>query len=155
MTEHQAQSPHPVIHFPRRLGALLYDTLVLAALWMAATAPLLALTGGEAITGGAVWLFRLYLLLIAGAFFGWFWTHGGQTLGMRAWRAKLETRDGLAVNWRRAGLRFLAALLSIACGGLGYLWALADRDRLTWHDRLSATRVVVISVKDMDRAAQA
>jgi uncharacterized RDD family membrane protein YckC len=133
----------------------MYDTLVLAALWMAATAPLLVLTGGEAISGVLVWLFRLYLLVIAATFFGWFWTHGGQTLGMRAWRAKLETRDGLPVNWRRAGLRFLAVLLSIACGGLGYLWALADRDRLTWHDRLSATRVVVISAEEMQGAARA
>ncbi|MCJ7556799.1 MAG: RDD family protein [Gammaproteobacteria bacterium] len=155
MTQYQAQPPHPVIRFPRRLGALLYDTLVLAALWMAATVPLMAITGGEAITGGVVWLFRLYLLVIAGAFFGWFWTHGGQTLGMRAWRAKLETGDGQAVNWRQAGLRFLAVLLSIACGGLGYLWALADSDRLTWHDRLSATRVVVTSVEDMERPARA
>ncbi len=89
MTDHQAQAAHPVIRFPRRLAALVYDSLVLAALWMAATLPVLALTGGEAVTGG-VWLYRFYLLVIAGVFFGWFWTHGGQTLGMRAWRAKLE-----------------------------------------------------------------
>ena len=154
MTDHQAQAAHPVIRFPRRLAALVYDSLVLAALWMAATLPVLALTGGEAVTGG-VWLYRFYLLVIAGVFFGWFWTHGGQTLGMRAWRAKLETRDGLAVNWRQAGLRFLAVLLSVACGGLGYLWALADKDRLTWHDRISATRLVVISMEEMRRAARA
>ena len=153
MTDYQAQAAHPVIRFPRRLAALLYDSLVLTALWMAATALLLAFTGGEAVTGGA-WLYRLYLLVIAGVFFCWFWTHGGQTLGMRAWRAKLETRDGGPVSWRQAGLRFVGVLLSIGCGGLGYLWALADKDRLTWHDRISATRVVLISVEDMQRAAR-
>lgn len=150
MTDCEAQATHPVIHFPRRLAALVYDGLVLTALWMAATALVLGFTGGEAVTGGA-WLYRLYLLVIAGVFFCWFWTHGGQTLGMRAWRAKLEGRDGRSVSWRQAGLRFLAVLLSIACGGLGYLWALVDKDRLTWHDRISATRVVLISVADMRR----
>ena len=136
MPDHPTQALHPVVHFPRRLGALLYDSLVLAALWMLATAPLLALNGGQAIQQGAPW-FRLYLMIIAAGFFGWFWTHGGQTLGMRAWRAKLETHDGQAVNWSKAGIRFLAVLLSIATGGLGYLWALVDRERLTWHDRIS------------------
>lgn len=154
MPDKLAQPLHPVVHFPRRLGALLYDSLVLAALWMLTTAPLLALTGGEAIQQGALW-FRLYLLVIAAGFFGWFWTHGGQTLGMRAWRAKLETRDGQPVTWSGAMIRFLAVLLSIAPAGLGYLWALVDRDRLTWHDRISGTRVVLISVADMEKAARA
>lgn len=153
MSDNPAQAPHPVIHFPRRLGALLYDALILAALWMLATAPLLALTGGEAIGQGAPW-FRLYLMVIAAVFFCWFWTHGGQTLGMRAWRAKLETTDGQSVDWPRAGIRFAAVLLSLAPAGLGYLWALVDKDRLTWHDRISGTRVVLISVADMERAAR-
>jgi uncharacterized RDD family membrane protein YckC len=151
-----AQPLHPVVKFPRRLGALLYDSLVLAALWMLATALLLALiilTGGESIEQGAPW-FQLYLMIIAGGFFCGFWTHGGQTLGMRAWRAKLETDDGQAVNWSKAGIRFLAALLSIAPCGMGYLWALVDRDRLTWHDRISGTRVVLITVADMEKAAR-
>jgi uncharacterized RDD family membrane protein YckC len=48
----------------------------------------------------------------------------------------------------------MAALLSISCGGLGYLWALVDKERLTWHDRISGTRVVLISREEMERAAQ-
>jgi uncharacterized RDD family membrane protein YckC len=135
------------------MGALLYDAMVLAALWMASTAPLLVFTSGEAISTGS-WSYRIYLLGIAGLFFSWFWTHGGQTLGMRAWRAKLETHDGKNVSWRQAGLRFMAALLSISCAGLGVLWALADPDRLTWHDRISGTRVVLISVEEMKGATR-
>lgn len=153
MSDNLDQPLRPVVHFPRRLGALLYDSLVLAALWMLATAPLLALTGGEAIQQGALW-FRLYLVIIGAGFFCWFWTHGGQTLGMRAWRAKLESHDGQAVTWSQAGIRFLAVLVSIAPCGLGYLWALVDKNRLTWHDRISGTRVVLISVADMERAAR-
>ena len=41
-----------------------------------------------------------------------------------------------------ASLRFVAALLSWAAVGLGFLWQLWDRDRLTWHDRISGTRIV-------------
>lgn len=144
---------HTVIHFPRRMGALLYDTLVLAALWMFATAPLLLLTGGEAVTQGA-WGYRLYLLVVAVGFHGWFWTHGGQTLGMRAWRVRLETRESGPVTWRQATIRCAAALLSVAALGLGYLWALVDRERLTWHDRLSGTRTVLISIEEMTAASR-
>ena len=36
----------------------------------------------------------LLMLAVAWAFYGWFWLHGGQTLGMRAWRLKLVTDDG-------------------------------------------------------------
>ncbi|OGI41569.1 MAG: hypothetical protein A2150_00620 [Candidatus Muproteobacteria bacterium RBG_16_64_11] len=38
-------------------------------------------------------------------FYGWFWTRGGQTLGMRAWRLRLTRADGGPVTWRRAALR--------------------------------------------------
>ena len=34
-----------------------------------------------------------------------------------------------------ANVRFFAALLSWAPAGLGFLWQLWDKDKLTWHDR--------------------
>jgi uncharacterized RDD family membrane protein YckC len=39
-------------------------------------------------------------------------------------------------------LRFLAAIVSWLPFGLGFWWQLWDRDGLTWHDRLSSTRLV-------------
>ena len=39
-------------------------------------------------------------------------------------------------------VRFLAAIVSAACLGFGYLWILVDRDGRAWHDRWSGTRVV-------------
>jgi uncharacterized RDD family membrane protein YckC len=128
----------------RRLAAIFYDSLLLGALWMGATFPLLILTHGEAVPAGDP-AYTLYLLLIGWVFFGWFWTRGGQTLGMRAWRIQVQTLDGLPIGWRAATFRYLAALLSWLCLGLGFLWQWVDHDRLTWHDRLSRTRLVVLA----------
>ena len=71
-----------------------------------------------------------YLLAISFGFYGWFWTHGGQTLGMRAWRLKALTADGQAVSWRHAIIRVAAAHVSLFALGLGYLWLLIDREKL-------------------------
>jgi uncharacterized RDD family membrane protein YckC len=51
--------------------------------------------------------------------------------------------NGARLRWRDAAARLLAAVLSWLPAGMGYLWLLVDRDRLTWHDRLSRTRVVM------------
>ena len=88
-------------------------------------------------------LYTAYLGMVAFLYFAWFWTHGGQTLGMRAWRIRLAGRGGEPVTWSLALLRFLGAAVSLACAGAGYLWVLVDRERMTWHDRLSATVLTV------------
>jgi uncharacterized RDD family membrane protein YckC len=129
----------------RRLAAMLYDSLLLLGVLMAATALAMIPLGegpeGRIESGNLI--FRLYLLLVTTGFFVWFWTHGGQTLGMRAWRLKLLRSDGLPLTTGDALLRCLTALLSWAAGGLGFLWILVDRDNLAWHDRLSKTRMVI------------
>ena len=106
-----------------------------------ATALVLPFTGGEAVRPHQ-WLYTVYLLAVAFLYYGWSWTHGGQTLGMKAWRLKLNAVDGGPVNWRRAALRMLSACLSLGSLGLGYLWILIDRESRAWHDRLSGTRIV-------------
>ena len=35
-------------------------------------------------------------------------------------------------------------LVSIAALGLGLLWLVVDPQKLTWHDRIAGTRVVVL-----------
>jgi uncharacterized RDD family membrane protein YckC len=131
---------------PRRLAAAFYDAFLLFALWFAAAAAMLPLTGGEAVGPGNP-LFTSYLFLVAFLFFGWFWTHGGQTLGMRAWRLRVQRRDGGPLTWSHALLRFLVAIPSWLLLGAGFLWALVDRDGQTWHDRYSETVVVRVSSK--------
>lgn len=126
----------------RRLGVLLYDTLLLLALLMVATFALLPFTGGEAVRNQL--FMQLWVLAVAFAFFGWFWTHGGQTLGMKAWRVRVERRDGAPLRWRDALNRFVFAIPSLGLGGFGLWWMLFDRERLALHDRLSGTKLVVV-----------
>lgn len=132
----------------RRLAAILYDTLLLIALWLAVNALLFALTGGKlAAPERPDWLLSVQRLALLGVpvwFFVWFWMHGGQTLGMRAWRLRLEEVNGGPVRLNQAAMRCLAALISFAALGLGYLWVLADPEKRSWHDRFSGTRLVLV-----------
>lgn len=140
-----ALSQHPTPAAPltpaslaRRLGALIYDTLLIAGLCIAYTSIVVLARGMRGIAPETVWLPASFVAIAVG-FYGWFWTHGGQTLGMRTWRIRLVRRDGGAVGWGRALSRCAAACLSFLPAGLGYWWCLIDRERLCWHDRLSGT----------------
>lgn len=125
----------------RRLSALFYDTLLLLAVLFVGTAVLLPFRGGQALAAGEP-VYGTYLLLLSFLFFGWSWTHGGQTLGMRAWHMRLQSREGGPVSWKAAALRFFAALLSLSCLGFGFWWALWDEEKRCWHDRLAGTRLI-------------
>jgi len=133
----------PSAGLPRRLAAMAYDSLPLLALLFLATFLALLANGGEAVPPGSLSL-QLALLVVAAGFFVVSWHFGGQTPGMRAWRLRVECRDGTRVGWLGGCARFMAALVSLACFGLGFAWALVDRHGLTWHDRLAGTRVVLL-----------
>ena len=121
----------------RRLGALFYDSLLVLALLFIAMAILTPFVD-KAVIKAYQPLFFSYLLLVSFLFFGWFWTRGGQTLGMRAWKIRVETGNGDNISWKQSVIRFLVALLTL---GIGMLWALFDREKLTLYDRLGQTRV--------------
>ena len=74
-------------------------------------------------------------------FYSYFWRLRGQTLGMQAWRIQLIDCEAEEISLGQALLRCAAAVLSLAPVGLGYLWCLFDKERLTWHDRLTGTRL--------------
>jgi uncharacterized RDD family membrane protein YckC len=127
----------------RRLAAASYDALVVLALWFIATAIAMPLSRG-AITPDhplAELIYRLYILAVGLLFFGGFWVRNGQTLGMLAWRVKVAQAGGARITWTQALIRYLAAYLSWAALGLGFWWSLWDKDRKTWHDRLSKTEL--------------
>lgn len=125
--------------FLRRLAAQIYDFLLLIAILFFSTALLLPFTSGEAVSDQQTLIYRIYLAVISFFFYGWFWTHGGQTLGMRAWKIKVLTFDQKNINWTQAVVRFLTAMVSLGFFGLGFLWILFDKDRYSWHDHLSKT----------------
>ena len=126
----------------RRVGAMLYDALLVVALLFLATLPFVAVRGGEPVETDENRLYQAVLVLVVYAFFVGFWTRSGRTLGMQSWRLQLETTNGGRPGFGAATVRFFAALLSWAPLGLGFIWQLWDKDRLCWHDRLSKTRIV-------------
>jgi uncharacterized RDD family membrane protein YckC len=142
----QETSPLPHCGLLRRLAAILYDSMLLAAILFLASLLALPLLGDHPSQAG-LFFFRLYLLLILFAFFAWFWTHGGQTLGMRAWRIRLQNRNPGPITLWQVLLRFIIATFSWLLLGLGFLWSLIDREKLTWHDRYSMTELVVVPKK--------
>jgi uncharacterized RDD family membrane protein YckC len=135
--------------FGRRLAALLYDALLLAALLMIFTGGALFFTHGAAVvpeTAGAwVYVYRTGLVLLIVGYYLLNWLRSGQTLGMRAWRLRVVTDSGNTLTWSAAALRALFGALAWATAALGVLWLYVDRDRLALHDRLSKTRVVHLS----------
>ncbi len=139
--------PHVTAGLLRRLGAMVYDALLVIAVLMVVTALFLPFTGGEAITpaqsGAIEYFYRLVMLLVVVGFFALFWTRQGQTLGMAAWRLRIERQDGQRLTWGDAFKRLGAACLSWLPAGAGFLWILIDAEHLAWHDRMSGTRLVV------------
>jgi uncharacterized RDD family membrane protein YckC len=138
----------------RRLGAAFYDALLLAAVWIVAVALELAVLYALGIPRNGFAL-RAYLFIVGLLFFGWFWTHGGQTLGMRAWRLRLRRVDGAPVGWLTAAVRYALAWPSWLLVGAGLAWCLIDRNRRSWHDIGSGTEVVVISATDRAASSRA
>ena len=136
----------PNAGFFKRLFAALYDWLLVLALMMVLSVPLVA-PDNEAITPGNP-LYQAALVGVVALFFVGFWVTKGQTLGMRAWRLMLTDTEGNPVSWQQATLRFAVAWISLLAVGLGFLWALIDRDGLSWHDRWSRTRIRQLPKKD-------
>jgi len=129
----------------RVLAAIFYDVWLIAAIWLLGTTVdtfLREALIGSVHEGGHLPL-QLWFLLSPLLFYGWFWTHGGQTLGMRAWRIRIVNGEGGAISWSQSAKRYFAAFLSWGVAGLGYLWILFDRDNCSWHDRLSGTYLVL------------
>jgi uncharacterized RDD family membrane protein YckC len=148
----------------RRLTAMVYETFLLLAVAMLATALWLVVTGNRHDPvyrhGLKAWLF-----LVIGGYFVYSWTNSGHTLAQKTWRLCVVTEAGDRVPPRVAVLRYLAAwgfflpaLLACAAFGLhdkaqmaGALlvgiaaWSMTawlDPERRFLHDRLAGTRVV-------------
>ena len=142
-----APAARPAPGLPRRLAAMFYDTLLLIPVLMLCVAMALGIrqcsggADGEALPG---WIVQGLAALCCVGFFVGFWLKGGQTLGMQAWRIKLTPMPGNELSVARAVTRCAAALLSLACLGLGYLWCLVDHRRHSWHDYLSGTQLVLL-----------
>ena len=162
----------PLARIARRMGAAVYEALLLVAIVFVASFLLLPLvTPGHA---GAVDQLAipslparvaLFFLLFTGVawYCVWSWTSGRRTLPMKTWRLALVQADGNPLTRKAALLRYLAAWIGPGLAvvayvwlqryGLGahaawlvalnFLWAFVDPERQFLHDRVAGTRLVV------------
>jgi uncharacterized RDD family membrane protein YckC len=112
-------------------------------------------------------LLAAWVGFVVGAYFVWFWTHGGQTLPMKTWRLRLVSADGTPVSALRAIARYVLAWLwflpplalhpllglavphTLVVTAIWFLlWAATGRlgmGRQFLHDRLAGTRIVEVT----------
>lgn len=163
-----SESPVPAADVPKdnlpsaslikRLMSMLYDFLLLVALLMVIGIIVSSLTtfllnDGNAITRDHpdYYLNQIIILttilITSFLFLGWFWVHGGQTLGMKTWRVCLISDNSETISWDQAFIRFMVAIVSWMAMGLGILWAVGDSQNRCWHDIASRTRLVQLRKK--------
>lgn len=137
----------------RRFAAMFYDLWLLAALWLGTTAIMVMLrmyfdadsfVKQEAAISGD-WEVPTFLSCIAAMyfFFTYFWVKNGQTLAMQTWRIRIVNNNMENISYAQAYKRLTLAILSFSCLGLGYLWALFDKDGLSLHDKFSGTHLIL------------
>ena len=136
---------------------MIYDSFLVFGVLFTATIPAVFLKQQPQVTNNEVvhdltplvhgWAFQLYLIFVFTCFYCWFWRKNQQTLGMQAWRLRVETFEGGTISIGQCLIRLLGACISLACLGAGYWWAWIDRDGLSWHDRWSKSRIVLLPKK--------
>ncbi|QXH45960.1 RDD family protein [Pseudomonas xanthosomatis] len=147
------QGDFPPVGLGRRLAAMFYDFLLCTALLIVTGGVYkmiqIAIVGEERLRqlsdAGALDqdpLFATLMLFVLFGFFAKFWTHGGQTLGMQVWGVRVQNADGSAISLWQALLRFVVSIASWLCLGLGFIWALFDKRKRSWHDMYSETQLV-------------
>ncbi|MGA9852681.1 MAG: RDD family protein [Gammaproteobacteria bacterium] len=164
----------------RRLASGFYDAIIMLAICILATFLIMPFTQGRSFESfyahhaGVKLIYQFGLLALGFAFFGGFWTHGGQTIGMRTWNLRVVRIDGMPLDWYRALVRYLTMLIPwllilLGCEFLikahsqlgtsmlhtaaavifllalaAFLWPAFDPHRLAWHDHLSGTRLMLL-----------
>ncbi|WP_067865876.1 RDD family protein [Neptuniibacter marinus] len=124
----------------KRLGAFVYDMMLIIALLMVSTGIItMGFNQGESVQGP---LFQSFLFILVYLFLSFFWMRNGQTLGMLAWRLRVQTTEGERLNAKQCLLRYIVGILSLLAGGAGFLWMFINKQKMTWHDLASGTHVI-------------
>lgn len=135
--------PKQNVSLLRRLAAMLYDFLLLITILFFISFIFVAPFNINPEHPLYI-IYQGCMFTIAFLFYAWFWTHGGQTLGMKTWKFKIIAVDGTNINWKTALVRFVVAIIAWLPFGLGYLWSLFDKQKRTWHDIASKTQLIRI-----------
>lgn len=134
------------ISYFRLFAACVYELLLLIALWFMC-AWLFVVMFGDATHSYKRFFLQLYLWFITGAYFVWCWCKSGQTLATQTWRLQLVNEAGTQLSTKQAVIRYALASASAVVFGLGFLWALVDKNRLYLHDRILKSHFISVNKK--------
>jgi len=82
-------------------------------------------------------------LLLYLVYMPWFWSHGGQTPGMKVFHLRVvREADGGPLGMGAAFIRLVGFWISAAVFYLGFIWILFDARRQGWHDKIAGTVVI-------------
>ncbi|WP_371377913.1 RDD family protein [Thalassotalea aquiviva] len=151
----------PRAGFRRRLGSYIYDFLLSIAVYMCAGAISFGVFGllfaqgiiahqgfthasdlqqNSLFYSSIIYSWNLFWVAF---FFVYFWQKSGQTIGMRAWRLRVQNQGGGLISFATGWKRIL-----FTCLGLGNLWVLFDRkNKLALQDKFTQTEVVVLTLE--------
>jgi uncharacterized RDD family membrane protein YckC len=100
----------PAPHVRRRLAACVYEGILLFGVVMIGAYLYDTLTQHRHALEGRTGL-QVFLFLLLGVYFVWFWTHGGQTIAMKTWHIRVVNGQGLPVGQGQAFMRYICAWL--------------------------------------------
>ena len=122
---------------PRFLAGIIDGFLQAFAL--VATMALIGLLWGD----GGEFALQFAALAVPIGYNWYFWTRrNGQTPGKFALGIQVVKADGSAISDIDAVIRAIGYQVSSLVFGLGYIWAIFDKNKQTWHDKLARTYVV-------------
>jgi uncharacterized RDD family membrane protein YckC len=147
----------------RRLACMVYEGVLLFGVLMIFGTLYSSLTGQRHALVGRHGL-QAFVFVVLAIYFAWFWSHGGQTVAMKAWHVRLVSRSGNAVSEWRATARYVlswlwfvpslvlasiagwhgsAIFVALATGAAAYAGLVLIRpDRQFLHDALCGTQLV-------------
>ncbi len=130
--------------FLKRILALIYDSLLIAAIIIVASLLLVFINGEYPKPGTLLSVIQFFISILVGPlFYSYFWlTNDGQTTGMQAWKIKLVSSNESKLNMKQTYLRCLISVISFLFIGIGYFWILFNKNKLSWSDIATKTRVI-------------
>lgn len=130
----------------KRSAAILYEALTLIAVWLLCTFVFVMITG-NVDTAMERFMLQMVLWIVTGIYFVTCWITTGQTLAAQAWKVQVVAADNTLLSFRQALLRYVLVNLSLFMFGLGFLWALIDKEHLFLHDRILNTRLIEMNTR--------
>jgi uncharacterized RDD family membrane protein YckC len=91
----------------------------------------------------ALLVFYLFVLIVAAAYYAYFWGSSGSTLGMRMFKLRVvDANNGQPIGIGRAVVRYVGFIVAGFPCWIGLIWAAFDTRAQGWHDKIASTVVL-------------